>query len=57
MTGGDNREIELRKKLEAADTPEERTKILEEAGMQELSDEDLDGIVGGCSIQYKPPNE
>ena len=57
MAGEPNREIELRQKLEAAATPEERARILEEAGMQELSDEDLDDVVGGCTLQYKPPNE
>lgn len=37
----------LKSKVEEAQTKEEKKKIIAEAGM-ELTDEELDGVAGGC---------
>ncbi len=44
---------EVKKKLAACKTKEEVRKVLAEAGVEPLSDEDLDKVAGGRSL-YRP---
>ncbi len=48
---------EVKKKLAACGTGEEARKILSEAGVEPLSDEDLDKVAGGLSLSYSSPDK